>query len=126
MYSRGISLEEAYLVLHLELHRSFFVYPFDVAFLQVVEKQVLEKRSQQTSPKRSMRSSSPIAKWNPFGANGPQKYLSSEMRDIRREGGHKAAYRNRPNDDTTTWMGHNKFDGSLPSRVTDHLYLGNL
>ncbi|KAN0061584.1 tyrosine/serine/threonine protein phosphatase pps1 [Thecaphora frezii] len=44
MYSRGLSLPEAYLDLQLRAKRSFFVYARDLAFLRKVESSIVEDR----------------------------------------------------------------------------------
>ena len=127
MYTRNISLVDAYLTLHLELHRSFFVYPFDLHFLRVVEQQITESLGK---PKKSaMRPTSPINKWNPFGISFPRSPTTSEPKEEARMATSARKSAKKPEgsgSNTELWMKHSRFDGSLPSRIADHLYLGNL
>jgi dual specificity MAP kinase phosphatase len=127
MYTRHLSLIDAYLTLHLEVHRSFFVYQFDLPFLQTIEKQIIELRGK---PKKlASRPTSPMAKWNPFSSGFPRNPNSTETREtshvqpFRKRSSNKFDNPKLGNDD---WMSFPRFDGSLPSRIQDHLYLGNL
>jgi hypothetical protein len=111
MYTRNISLVDAYITLHLEFRRSFFVYHFDLPFLRTVEQRI---RDSLGKPKKSsIRPVSPINKWNPFGIAFPRSPTPGEPKEEARPA-------------PRSWMTHIRFDGSLPSRIADHLYLGNL
>lgn len=123
MFTRNISVIDAYSTLHLELRRSFFVYPFDLQFLKAIEHRITEVLGK---PKRaSIRPTSPIAKWNPFSF--PRSPTSNEGKE---ESKMSVIGKRKKSDGSSapieSWMTHSRFDGSLPSRIDDHLYLGNL
>lgn len=99
MVSREMRLHEAYLHLQLVSNRSFFVYPFDVPFLQLVDR-ILAQSHGSRSPKSS-RLSRRLPRWK-FGGN--QEHPGSDA----------------------TWLSFLRFDGSMPSRVIDYVYLGNM
>lgn len=82
MYVNCVSVDVAYLDLHLKHRRNFFSYPTDVALLNAIQPRIL-----QTSPR----------------GNGSITSAAPSSPD---------------------WL--SRMDGSLPSRVMDYLYLGNL
>ncbi|GAB1736551.1 hypothetical protein NU219Hw_g8180t1 [Hortaea werneckii] len=98
MYAEGVPAHTAWVALHRDLGRNFFAYASDVALLRAIQPRIL-----QSSPKHSSSSSLSGA----AGGGG--------------EGGSLSTLLCPP---TPTWL--EKMDGSLPSRVLGHLYLGNL
>lgn len=127
MFTRNIGLKDAFLTLHLELRRSFFVYPFDLQFLRTVETRITEVLGR--TKRAAVRPISPIAKWNPFGISFPRSPSSNEGKEETRLANSAKRPRKKSDDSIAikeTWMTHPRFDGSLPSRIADHLYLGNL
>ncbi|KAJ9108767.1 hypothetical protein QFC21_000087 [Naganishia friedmannii] len=118
MVSRKLSLKEAYLHLQLTCKRSFFVYQFDVPFLSVIERK-LASRNVAFKNCAAVRPSSPLSKWKTFG-------LSS---------GKSASVEKKPDNhlaetsvttSVESWNNSDRFDGSLPSRILHHVYLGNI
>lgn len=99
MVSRDMRLHEAYLHLQLVSDRSFFVYPFDVPFLQLVDR-ILTQSHGSKSPK-STRISRRLPRWKFGGTSEPASTDPS-------------------------WISFPRFDGSMPSRVIDFVYLGNM
>jgi dual specificity MAP kinase phosphatase len=118
MVSRKLSLKEAYLHLQLACKRSFFVYQFDVPFLSVVEHK-LATRNVAFKNSAAVRPSSPLSKWKTFGlSNG--KNVSMEKKSDSHLTESSVV---KPAD---SWINNDKFDGSLPSRILHHVYLGNM
>lgn len=112
-----MSLREAYLHLQLGCKRSFFVYQFDVPFLSLVERK-LAVRNAAMKQEASVRPSSPLSKWKSFGLHS--KNTSAERFTDR------LTSENAIGPARQTWIEHERFDGSLPSRILPHVYLGNM
>ncbi|KAJ9125148.1 hypothetical protein QFC22_000102 [Naganishia vaughanmartiniae] len=118
MVSRKLSLKEAYLHLQLTCKRSFFVYQFDVPFLSVIERK-LAARNVAFKNCAVVRPSSPLSKWKTFGLSSSKSAVLEKKSDTH------------PADSSVvnaadSWINSDKFDGSLPSRILHHVYLGNI
>jgi dual specificity MAP kinase phosphatase len=85
IFAEGITAHEAWIKLHLPLHRSFFAFETDLQALKYLQSHLLARSPTPTSFQR-MSTPSP----------------------------------------TPSWFTHISFDGSFPSRVLPHMYLGNL
>lgn len=117
MVSRRISLRDAYLHLQLTCKRSFFVYQFDVPFLSLVERR-LAVRNAAIKQESSIRPSSPLTKWKSFGLHSKSSNTEKSTDQQPSENAIGPARK--------TWIEHERFDGSLPSRILPHVYLGNM
>ncbi|RMY68377.1 hypothetical protein D0862_14989 [Hortaea werneckii] len=103
MYAEGVPAHTAWVVLHRDLGRNFFAYASDVALLRAIQPRIL-----QSSPRHSSYSSSSSSSSSSVGAaGGGEGGLSTLLCPP-----------------TPAWL--EKMDGSFPSRVLGHLYLGNL
>lgn len=85
MFAHGLTVADAWIRMHRELHRNFFAYPTDVQLLTSIQPRILTESPTNKSKSPSLLTSMPA---------DPE------------------------------WLC--KLDGSLPSRVLDYMYLGNL
>lgn len=100
MIFHQISLEQAYMYLQRRCNRSFFVYPFDVPFLDQIERRIACNRSLPIDARRNGRGHDTISAYG----NSRQAGITVPR----------------------TWIAFPRFDGSLPSRISPDVYLGNL
>lgn len=97
MYSRALTLPEAYLFLQNQCDRSFFVYPADRDFLNQLEHRI---GNLVASERRAGRSAPAVPRPLPLA---PAAKIAS-----------------------APWFYDERFDGHFPSRILDTLYLGNI
>jgi dual specificity MAP kinase phosphatase len=149
MHVHALTLPEAYLHLHLVAGRSFFVYPHDLPLLRRIEDRIATDARALASPAPSVQaqhspsaaSSSSSSTSSSIGS-GSQKWksmlggwklghygegsaaaMASRAEQERREREERELERRRSHD---VWFNSPCFEGSLPSRILDFLYLGNL
>ncbi|KAI7341480.1 tyrosine protein phosphatase 1 [Hortaea werneckii] len=102
MFAEQVPAHTAWIRLHRERGRNFFAYATDVALLRAIQPRLL-----QASPKYSVAA----------GGEGGVGGAGGEV-------GGGAGLADTLCPPTPEWL--EKMDGSLPSRILDHLYLGNL
>lgn len=162
MHAHGLLLPEAYLHLHLDAGRSFFVYPHDLPLLRRIEDRLrTDARAvtavAETAAAQQTRHSPAAATANGGGGGGGgQKWKNmlggwklghyggegssgssqqQHQQPPQAPAGHRAELARRHERDARelerrrahdAWFASACFEGSLPSRILDFIYLGNL
>lgn len=149
MHAHSLGLPDAYLHLHLISGRSFFVYPHDLPLLRRIDDR-LEKDARAataSSTVQAQHASTPstnslppttgpkwksmLGGWKLGHSTEPSSPTSPTAPSIgatkaekeRREEEERAAEKRRKHNG---WFDSPCFEGSLPSRILDFIYLGNL
>ncbi|CED84651.1 Dual specificity phosphatase [Phaffia rhodozyma] len=131
MCCHELSLPEAYLHLHLESKRCFFVYPHDLPLLRKIEELLASDRLKQSvgsssrpslgeagfSMFKSKTKNSKPTSSSPKAQTSVAGLVSSKLDKERKAFNAKKH---------GVWFNSPTFEGCLPSRITEFLYLGNL
>ncbi|PWZ01045.1 hypothetical protein BCV70DRAFT_159727 [Testicularia cyperi] len=138
MYSRGLSLPEAYLDLQIRANRSFFVYPNEVPLLERIERVLQRTRAARATVELASNEVSDSRRARHVTSksfSGPSTHEAAQLLDDRRLSLSSPVSSQRTTADVASagnwvvdhsWFDKSRFDGSFPSRILPFLYLGNL
>ncbi len=128
MVSQHLTLCQAYLQLHLNGQRNFFVYPFDVGLLLRIERKVMDRQELGVSPPSPSKLLQSGTRWKPWGLGFSRGPGGGRIADATGEDSHYIGDKGAVGGLSTDrrWLTSSHFDGSFPSLLLPGLYLGHL